>query len=74
MPEERRSIADKRISPEHIGHRQPAYIMIPLRAGQSEDVAKAAPILAFDKASYATIFFLALDGGRLNSLGSGGWR
>ena len=58
-----------------MGNRKPAYDMIPLRRiGQPEDVAEAAVFLASEKASYITNAILPVDGGRLNSMGSGSSR
>jgi NAD(P)-dependent dehydrogenase (short-subunit alcohol dehydrogenase family) len=54
------------------GNRKPEYDIIPLRRiGRPEDVAEAAVFLASDKASYVTNSILPVDGGRLNSMGSG---
>ena len=54
-----------------MGDRKPEYDIIPLRRiGQPGDVAEAAAFLASDKASYITNAFLAVDGGRMNSLPS----
>jgi NAD(P)-dependent dehydrogenase (short-subunit alcohol dehydrogenase family) len=45
---------------------------IPLRrSGRPEEVPEAAVFLASDKASYITNAILPVDGGRLNSMGSG---
>ncbi|HWH77509.1 MAG TPA: SDR family oxidoreductase, partial [Candidatus Binatus sp.] len=58
-----------------MGNRKAQYDMIPLRRiGQPEDVAEAAVFLASDKASYITNSILPVDGGRLNSMGSGSSR
>jgi NAD(P)-dependent dehydrogenase (short-subunit alcohol dehydrogenase family) len=60
------------IGQKDMGHRKPEYDIIPLRRiGQPEDVAEAALFLASDKASYITNTILPVDGGRLNSMGSG---
>ncbi len=58
-----------------MGGRKPEYDIIPLRRiGRPEDVAEAAVFLASDKASYITNTILPVDGGRLNSMSSGGAR
>jgi NAD(P)-dependent dehydrogenase (short-subunit alcohol dehydrogenase family) len=63
------------IGSKEIGNRKPEYDMIPLRRiGQPEDVAEAAVFLASDKAGYITNAILPVDGGRLNSMGSGSSR
>jgi len=63
------------IGSKEMGSRKPEYDMIPLRRiGQPEDVAEAAVFLASDKASYITNSILPVDGGRLNSMGSGSSR
>jgi NAD(P)-dependent dehydrogenase (short-subunit alcohol dehydrogenase family) len=63
------------IGSKDMGSRKPEYDMIPLRRiGQPEDVAEAAVFLASDKASYITNSILPVDGGRLNSMGSGSSR
>jgi 3-oxoacyl-[acyl-carrier protein] reductase len=63
------------IGAKDMGGRKPEYDMIPLRRiGQPEDVAEAAVFLASDKASYITNSILPVDGGRLNSMGSGSSR
>ena len=63
------------IGSQDMGNRKPEYDMIPLRRiGQPEDVAEAAVFLASDKASYITNSILPVDGGRLNSMGSGSSR
>lgn len=63
------------IGSKDMGSRKPEYDMIPLRRiGQPEDVAEAAVFLASDKASYITNSILPVDGGRLNSMGSGSAR
>lgn len=63
------------IGSKDMGNRKPEYDMIPLRRiGQPEDVAEAAVFLASDKASYITNTILPVDGGRLNSMGSGSSR
>jgi NAD(P)-dependent dehydrogenase (short-subunit alcohol dehydrogenase family) len=60
------------IGSKDMGNRKPEYDMIPLRRiGKPEDVAEAAVFLASDKASYITSAILPVDGGRLNSMGSG---
>lgn len=60
------------IGSKDMGNRKPEYDMIPLRRiGQPEEVAEAAVFLASDKASYITNTILPVDGGRLNSMGSG---
>lgn len=54
-----------------MGNRKLEYDFIPLRRiGQPEDVAEAAVFLVSDKASYITNAILAVDGGRMNSMGS----
>ena len=63
------------IGAKDMGSRKPEYDIIPLRRiGQPEDVAEAALFLASDKASYITNSILPVDGGRLNSMGSGSSR
>ncbi len=63
------------IGSKDMGNRKPEYDMIPLRRiGRPEDVAEAAVFLASDKASYITNSILPVDGGRLNSMGSGSSR
>ena len=63
------------IGAKDMGSRKPEYDMIPLRRiGRPEDVAEAAVFLASDKASYITNSILPVDGGRLNSMGSGSSR
>jgi NAD(P)-dependent dehydrogenase (short-subunit alcohol dehydrogenase family) len=63
------------IGQEDMGNRKPEYDIIPLRRiGQPEDVAEAAVFLASDKAGYITNAILPVDGGRLNSMGSGSSR
>jgi len=63
------------IGSKDMGNRKPEYDMIPLRRiGQPEDVAEAAVFLASDKAGYITNTILPVDGGRLNSMGSGSSR
>jgi NAD(P)-dependent dehydrogenase (short-subunit alcohol dehydrogenase family) len=63
------------IGSNDMGNRKPEYDMIPLRRiGRPEDVAEAAVFLASDKASYITNTILPVDGGRLNSMGSGSSR
>ena len=63
------------IGSKDMGHRKPEYEMIPLRRiGRPDDVAEAAVFLASDKASYITNAILPVDGGRLNSMGSGSSR
>jgi NAD(P)-dependent dehydrogenase (short-subunit alcohol dehydrogenase family) len=63
------------IGSKDMGNRKPEYDMIPLRRiGRPEDVAEAAVFLASDKASYITNAILPVDGGRLNSMGSGSSR
>jgi NAD(P)-dependent dehydrogenase (short-subunit alcohol dehydrogenase family) len=63
------------IGSKDMGNRKPEYEMIPLRRiGQPEDVAEAAVFLASDKAGYITNAILPVDGGRLNSMGSGSSR
>ncbi len=57
---------------DDMGSRKPEYDIIPLRRiGRPEEVAEAAVFLASDKASYITNAILPVDGGRLNSMGSG---
>jgi len=59
------------IGRKDMGNRKPEYDSIPLRRiGQPEDVAEAAVFLASEKASYITNAILAVDGGRMNSMGS----
>jgi len=63
------------IGSKDMGNRKPEYDIIPLRRiGRPEDVAEAALFLASDKASYITNSILPVDGGRLNSMGSGSSR
>jgi NAD(P)-dependent dehydrogenase (short-subunit alcohol dehydrogenase family) len=63
------------IGQKDMGNRKPEYDIIPLRRiGQPEEVAEAAVFLASDKASYVTNAILPVDGGRLNSMGSGSSR
>jgi NAD(P)-dependent dehydrogenase (short-subunit alcohol dehydrogenase family) len=63
------------IGQKDMGNRKPEYEFIPLRRiGKAEEVAEAAVFLASDKASYITNAILPVDGGRLNSMGSGGSR
>lgn len=63
------------IGAKDMGSRQPEYDIIPLRRiGRPEEVAEAAVFLASDKASYITNSILPVDGGRLNSMGSGSSR
>lgn len=63
------------IGQKDMGNRKPEYDIIPLRRiGRPEDVAEAAVFLASDKASYITNSILAVDGGRLNAMGSGSSR
>jgi len=63
------------IGQKDMGNRKPEYDIIPLRRiGRPEDVAEAAVFLASDKASYITNAILPVDGGRLNSMGSGSSR
>ena len=63
------------IGSKDMANRKPEYDMIPLRRiGRPEDVAEAAVFLASDKASYITNTILPVDGGRLNSMGSGSSR
>lgn len=63
------------IGSKDMGNRKAEYDMIPLRRiGRPEDVAEAAVFLASDKASYITNTILPVDGGRLNSMGSGSSR
>ncbi len=55
-----------------MGNRKLEYDAIPLhRIGQPADVAEAAAFLASEKASYITNAFLAIDGGRMNSMATG---
>jgi NAD(P)-dependent dehydrogenase (short-subunit alcohol dehydrogenase family) len=59
------------IGSKEMGNRKLEYDSIPLRRiGQPEDVGEAALFLASDKASYITNAVLAVDGGRMNSMGS----
>ncbi len=54
-----------------MGNRKLEYDSIPLRRiGQPEDVAEAAVFLVSEKASYITNAIVAVDGGRMNSMGS----
>jgi NAD(P)-dependent dehydrogenase (short-subunit alcohol dehydrogenase family) len=63
------------IGSKDMGSRKSEYDIIPLRRiGRPEDVAEAAVFLASDKASYITNSILPVDGGRLNSMGSGSSR
>jgi NAD(P)-dependent dehydrogenase (short-subunit alcohol dehydrogenase family) len=63
------------IGSKDMGNRKAEYDIIPLRRiGRPEDVAEAAVFLASDKASYITNSILPVDGGRLNSMGSGSSR
>jgi NAD(P)-dependent dehydrogenase (short-subunit alcohol dehydrogenase family) len=63
------------IGSKDMGNRKPEYEMIPLRRiGRPDDVAEAAVFLASDKAGYITNTILPVDGGRLNSMGSGSSR
>jgi NAD(P)-dependent dehydrogenase (short-subunit alcohol dehydrogenase family) len=63
------------IGQNDMGNRKPEYDMIPLRRiGKPEEVAETALFLASDKASYITNAILPVDGGRLNSMGSGSSR
>jgi NAD(P)-dependent dehydrogenase (short-subunit alcohol dehydrogenase family) len=63
------------IGQKDMGNRKPEYDIIPLRRiGRPEDVAEAAVFLASDRASYITNTILPVDGGRLNSMGSGSSR
>ena len=63
------------IGRKDMGNRKSEYDIIPLRRiGRPEDVAEAAVFLASDKASYITNSILPVDGGRLNSMGSGSSR
>lgn len=59
------------IGRKDMGNRKMEYDSIPLRRiGQPEDVAEAAVFLVSEKASYITNAILAVDGGRMNSMGS----
>lgn len=59
------------IGRKDMGNRKLEYESIPLRRiGQPEDVAEAALFLVSDKASYITNAILAVDGGRMNSMGT----
>ncbi|MEK7210172.1 MAG: SDR family oxidoreductase [Candidatus Binatota bacterium] len=59
------------IGRKDMGNRKLEYDFIPLRRiGQPDDVAEAAVFLVSDKASYITNAILAVDGGRMNSMGS----
>jgi 3-oxoacyl-[acyl-carrier protein] reductase len=63
------------IGSKDMGNRKAEYDMIPLRRiGQPDDIAEAAVFLASDKAGYITNAILPVDGGRLNSMGSGSSR
>jgi NAD(P)-dependent dehydrogenase (short-subunit alcohol dehydrogenase family) len=63
------------IGQKDMGNRKPEYDMIPLRRiGKPEEVAETALFLASDKATYITNAILPVDGGRLNSMGSGSSR
>jgi 3-oxoacyl-[acyl-carrier protein] reductase len=63
------------IGQKDMGARKPEYDIIPLRRiGKPEEVAEAALFLASDKAGYITNAILPVDGGRLNSMGSGSSR
>jgi NAD(P)-dependent dehydrogenase (short-subunit alcohol dehydrogenase family) len=63
------------IGQKDMGNRKPEYDMIPLRRiGRPENIAEAAVFLASEKASYITNTILPVDGGRLNSMGSGSSR
>lgn len=63
------------IGDKDMGSRKPEYDFIPLRRiGRPEEVAEAAVFLASEKASYITNTILPVDGGRLNSMSSGGSR
>lgn len=59
------------IGQKEMGNRKLEYDSIPLRRiGRPEDVAEAAVFLASEKASYITNAILAVDGGRMHSMGS----
>ena len=63
------------IGAKDMGNRKPEYDIIPLRrVSQPEDVAEAALFLASDKATYITNAILPVDGGRVDSMGSGSSR
>lgn len=59
------------IGSKEMDNRKLEYDSIPLRRiGRPEEVGEAALFLASDKASYITNAVLAVDGGRMNSMGS----
>ena len=59
------------IGRKDMGTRKLEYDSIPLRRiGQPEDLAEAAVFLVSEKASYITNAIVAVDGGRMNSMGS----
>ena len=63
------------IGAKDMGNRKPEYDIIPLRRiGQPDDVAESALFLASDNASYITNAILPVDGGRVDSMGSGSSR
>jgi NAD(P)-dependent dehydrogenase (short-subunit alcohol dehydrogenase family) len=63
------------IGDKDMGSRKSEYDFVPLRRiGRPEEVAEAAVFLASEKASYITNTILPVDGGRLNSMSSGGSR